>query len=184
MLHIQSMAKGVEKTGIGARITAARERTGLNMTELANELGVSRSAVSQWESEYTEPSAENLRAIAVRTGVNYDWLATDRGTAEDMPPATAKSLPPKIIKNRNFRFYAQEWRKFMGVSKADAGAALGLDEDQYGVLEFYPINLTLAQVADLAALFGIEITQFWFPPPKGRSAPPAPAARKRSRKSA
>jgi transcriptional regulator with XRE-family HTH domain len=40
---------------------------------------VSRGAVSQWESGTTEPSAANLRSVAVETGVNYEWLATGRG---------------------------------------------------------------------------------------------------------
>jgi transcriptional regulator with XRE-family HTH domain len=73
------MTKGKEKTGLGKRIAAARERAGLSQTKLGKAFGLTRSAVSQWESENTEPTPANLRAIAVQCDVDYDWLATARG---------------------------------------------------------------------------------------------------------
>lgn len=66
---------------LGARITQAREGAGLSQTALGKSLGITRSAVSQWESGDTEPTPEKLRGIAMETGVNYDWLATGRGAA-------------------------------------------------------------------------------------------------------
>jgi transcriptional regulator with XRE-family HTH domain len=78
-LHSQGMTKGKEKTGLGKRIAAAREKAGLSQTELGKAFGLTRSAVSQWESEGTEPTPANLRAIAMRCDVDYDWLATARG---------------------------------------------------------------------------------------------------------
>lgn len=80
------MAKrGKPAKGLGWRIAQARERAGLSQTALGNTTGVTRSAVSQWESEGTEPTPENLRSIALETKVSYDWLATGRGdmAAED-----------------------------------------------------------------------------------------------------
>lgn len=73
--------KSTKKTGLGARIAKARVEANLNQTELGEAFGLTRSAVSQWESETTEPTAENLRSIAVRLKVDYDWLATGRGLA-------------------------------------------------------------------------------------------------------
>jgi phage repressor protein C with HTH and peptisase S24 domain len=86
-LHIPGMAKGKKKTGLGKRITSAREQAGLSQTALGEAFGLTRSSVSQWESETTEPSAANLRAIALRCRVDYDWLATGRGSQdfEDEP---------------------------------------------------------------------------------------------------
>ena len=57
-----------------------RRHAGLSQTDLGKAFGLTRSAVSQWESEGTEPTSSNLRAIAMRWGVDYDWLATGRGT--------------------------------------------------------------------------------------------------------
>jgi transcriptional regulator with XRE-family HTH domain len=62
------------------RCREARRRTGLSQEKLALELGVSRGAVAQWEMERgTSPSVDNLIALARRTGVGFEWLATERG---------------------------------------------------------------------------------------------------------
>lgn len=73
------MAKGSKKTGLGARIAAARKYAGLSQTELGKAFEITRSAVSQWESEGTEPTPSNLRAIAIKCRVDYSWLATGEG---------------------------------------------------------------------------------------------------------
>jgi phage repressor protein C with HTH and peptisase S24 domain len=83
------MPKLKEKTGLGFRIATARKAAGYNQTELGEAIGLTRSAVSQWESETTEPATDNLRSIAVKTGADFDWLATGRGAANmdgDPPP--------------------------------------------------------------------------------------------------
>lgn len=67
------------KTGLGTRLAAARSYADLTQSGLGKELGVNRSAVSQWEKEHTDPAAKNLRAVAELTGVNFEWLATGRG---------------------------------------------------------------------------------------------------------
>jgi len=79
-LHTYFMAKDNKKTGLGGRIAAARKNANLSQTELGKAFGLTRSAVSQWESEGTEPTPSNLRAIATRCGVDYSWLATNQGT--------------------------------------------------------------------------------------------------------
>lgn len=54
------------------RIRRWREAAGLNQTELAKAVGVSPSAVCQWESSKyeTDPSMENLDRIATACGVS------------------------------------------------------------------------------------------------------------------
>lgn len=73
------MAKDKKKTGLGGRIAAARKKANLSQTELGKAFDLTRSSVSQWESEGTEPTPSNLRAIAIRCGVDYHWLATGEG---------------------------------------------------------------------------------------------------------
>lgn len=65
------------------RIRTARLRAGLSQTELATRIGVSRTAVANWESSKsrTRPSSERLEAICRLTGVSWEWLATGRGSA-------------------------------------------------------------------------------------------------------
>lgn len=68
---------------LNERIRMARGRIGMSQVALANKVGVTRSAATQWEAEGgTEPSAENLRKIAEATGVHFEWLATGRGAVQ------------------------------------------------------------------------------------------------------
>ena len=63
-----------------SRIRKARSLAALSQTELARRVGVQRSAVTQWECEGgTLPSVEHLIAIALETGVFFEWIATGRG---------------------------------------------------------------------------------------------------------
>jgi transcriptional regulator with XRE-family HTH domain len=63
-----------------ARIRRARIYAKLTQNELAEKIGVRRSAVSQWEQETgTRPNAANLCQVATFTNVRHEWLATGRG---------------------------------------------------------------------------------------------------------
>ena len=63
------------------RVREARKLIGLSQEELAAELGISRSAVAQWEMlRGTAPSVENLVALARRSGMAFEYLATGRGS--------------------------------------------------------------------------------------------------------
>lgn len=64
---------------IGQRIKESREYAGLSQGELARRLGVSQPSVSDWENCKSEPSVENMRALAVELAVWFEWLATGRG---------------------------------------------------------------------------------------------------------
>lgn len=69
------------------RIREARRLTGLTQETLAAELGISRSAVAQWEmSEGTAPSVDHLIAVARRSGLYFEYLATGRGEVSFGPP--------------------------------------------------------------------------------------------------
>lgn len=65
------------------RIRLARRHAGLSQTQLAQKIGVRRSAVSHWESaEGKNPSMTNLRTVATVTQVQFEWLATGRGAMQ------------------------------------------------------------------------------------------------------
>lgn len=62
------------------RIREARRLVGLSQEQFALDLGVSRGAVAQWEMvDGTSPTVDNLIAIARRTGMAFEYLATGRG---------------------------------------------------------------------------------------------------------
>lgn len=64
-----------------ARIKMARRHLKLSQSALAEVIGVHRSAVSQWESPIGKnPTLRNLRLLAELAAVQFEWLATGRGS--------------------------------------------------------------------------------------------------------
>jgi transcriptional regulator with XRE-family HTH domain len=59
---------------IGPRIRAERQRRGMTQDELARTIGVSRSAVAQWETGRTGQITGNLSRIAAALGVGVEFL--------------------------------------------------------------------------------------------------------------
>jgi transcriptional regulator with XRE-family HTH domain len=59
---------------IGTRIRATRRERGLTQDELAERVGVSRSAVAQWETGRTGQVTGNLSRIAGALQVNVEFL--------------------------------------------------------------------------------------------------------------
>lgn len=59
---------------LGQRIRAARESAGFTQENLAEAVGVSRTAVARWESDDIEPKLQNLISIAELLHVRTDSL--------------------------------------------------------------------------------------------------------------
>ena len=59
---------------IGARIRTAREHLGLTQAALAQQVGVTRSAVAQWETGRAGQVGGHLTQIAAVLGVRIDHL--------------------------------------------------------------------------------------------------------------
>ena len=58
------------------RLRKARELTGLEQLEFADEIGISRASVSNAERGVTRPIKVTLKAWALRSGVDFAWLTT------------------------------------------------------------------------------------------------------------
>ena len=65
---------------IGARIRAERRDRGLTQDELARRIGVSRSAVAQWETGRTGQITGNLSRIAAALEVSVEFLVYGQDT--------------------------------------------------------------------------------------------------------
>lgn len=66
---------------VGSRIRAARERLGMTQAGLAARVGVSRSAVAQWETGRSGQVGSNLTQIAVVLDVGVEHLLLGSGAA-------------------------------------------------------------------------------------------------------
>ncbi len=75
---------------LAARLLQLRRQKGISQEELAEAAGVSRQAVSKWESAQSQPETEKLLAISAYFDVSLDWLL--KGEA---PPAAAKAVEPR-----------------------------------------------------------------------------------------
>ena len=61
------------------RMIKARREKKISQQTLADLIGVSRSALAQWETELSKPGLESLRKMAEALEVSFEWLATGRG---------------------------------------------------------------------------------------------------------
>lgn len=73
------------------KLAFLRKAKGLCQQELADEMNVSRQAVSKWESGNVMPSLDNLIYLSRLYGVTIDSLIDD---SQDLPPEPA---PPEAV---------------------------------------------------------------------------------------
>lgn len=86
---------------IGKRISEARKTKGYTQEYIAEQLGVSRQAVSKWEQDQTSPDTRNLIGLSKLLGVTVDYLAVGSVTDDD-PTENANRDREKLIKSYYF----------------------------------------------------------------------------------
>lgn len=77
---------------IGARIRDAREHQGWTQDELAAAVGVSRSAVAQWETGRAGQITANLTRVAAALGVGVEHLMYGRDKYAPGHPQTGDEM--------------------------------------------------------------------------------------------
>lgn len=89
---------------LGEKIINLRKKRGLSQEELAITLGVSRQAVSKWETGEAKPDTDKVVALAEYFEVTTDWLLRDiepsephAGTDAHMSPAQARAGAPLLL---------------------------------------------------------------------------------------
>ena len=85
---------------LNEKIYDCRKKAGLSQDALAEQIGVSRQAVSKWEIGSAQPDLDNIVALAKVFGVTTDWLLTDDEPEpapedkDEQPPEPPKSSAP------------------------------------------------------------------------------------------
>ena len=69
---------------VGKRIRQARELAGLTQEQLAEKIGVSRTAVVRWEAGETDPTLDHLIAMTTILKVSADFLLGTGGSDQIM----------------------------------------------------------------------------------------------------
>lgn len=82
---------------IADRISELRHARELSQEELAEQCGVSRQAVSKWESEQSIPDMENIVALSNIFGVSTDFLLKGVEYGDELKPRRSPALPYNIV---------------------------------------------------------------------------------------
>ena len=80
----------------GKRLKTLREMLDMSQTELADKLGVSQKAISQWERGERDIPTAILLKLHELTGVNLHWLLTGEGEPFTHPTEEDKELEELI----------------------------------------------------------------------------------------
>lgn len=70
----------------GEKIQTLRKKAGLSQEELADQLGVSRQAVSKWERDSGYPETEKILRMARLFQVTVDYLLNEESDTWERPP--------------------------------------------------------------------------------------------------
>lgn len=68
------------------KILYCRKKAGLSQEALAEKIGVSRQAISKWETGEASPEVGKLLMLARAFGVTTDWLLSEEEPAPEAPP--------------------------------------------------------------------------------------------------
>ncbi|MBN8480156.1 MAG: helix-turn-helix transcriptional regulator [Xanthomonadales bacterium] len=89
------VSSGTEGQGLSRfpdRLRRARRLASISQAALAHAVGISPSAVAQWEQENgTQPGVAHLVSVARITGTSIEWLITGAGRPRAMEPVDETS---------------------------------------------------------------------------------------------
>lgn len=91
------------------KIVELRKQKGLSQEELAEQLGVSRQAVSRWELGQTLPDIPNLLQLCELFGVSADYLVKDEEQAAVKSDQNAKTIARLIREREKIRYQARRY---------------------------------------------------------------------------
>ena len=99
---------------IGEKIAMQRKKRGMSQEALANEMDVTRQAVSRWESGQSKPSTEKLLALGELYGVSIDRLLNTENTEKPAVETTSdepEAVPVETVISEKHR--PRAWLKYM-----------------------------------------------------------------------
>ena len=112
---------------LAEKILQCRKKAGLSQEALAERIGVSRQAVSKWETGEAMPELSTVVALAKEFGVTTDWLLSDE---EEIPAAeTPKAEEPKTETTpsrpgRGAKYWVNRYGWVLGVYVSLVGAGI------------------------------------------------------------
>ncbi len=127
----------------GERIYNLRKKSGLSQEEFADKLGVSRQAVSKWETGQSVPDSGKAAAIGAFFGVSLDWLINGAETAAPVSAQPAESVgdeAPAVSKKK------RGWVKAIAIAGIITLAFIGVSA--LSAFIFMLVTMKSANLAD------------------------------------
>lgn len=100
------------------KLVRLRKKNGWSQEELAEQMQVSRQAVSKWESAQTVPDLEKILALSALFGVSTDYLLKDELEVEEFTALDGGSALPRVSLAQANEYLA--WREKAAVRIAAA----------------------------------------------------------------
>ncbi len=107
-----------EANTLGLRIQAGRKAAGLSQEALGEQLGVSRQAVSKWESDAAIPELENLIAMSRLFGVSVGVLLGVESASAEEPSDKELAAVEAIAEKYTEQAFPTKRLKRMGLTAA------------------------------------------------------------------
>ncbi|MBO5944380.1 MAG: helix-turn-helix transcriptional regulator [Clostridia bacterium] len=137
------------------KITVYRKKCGLSQETLAEKIGVSRQAVSKWETGDALPEITKLKSLADCFGVTVDFLL-DENTDEYQPQNNVKTTVFDRLVNwisANFKTYS--WMVGLAL------ILIGVYITGIGIIEFLVvIGMRFLPIQILAVILSLVIIAF------------------------
>lgn len=137
-----------------------RKKAGLSQDALAEKLGVSRQAISKWETAESVPETGKLLALASALGVTVDTLLSEDGPEEARGAKyDAGTFVPGMDrdggaqKSHSFRRSVKRWGWLSGLAVSAFGA--------YFVFEALLAKLAVSSMLNMINFDGALDTTFW-----------------------
>jgi len=137
---------------IGKRIASLRKKCGMTQMSLANSLGISYQAVSNWERGLAMPDIANLKELAETLGTTVDDILDDSEKArilvsadagEDvdaqLTPEEFNDMAPLLTADKNLKLLEAVAAPFAPEEAAEARANLDtddFDDEEYAKMAF------------------------------------------------
>lgn len=83
------------------KLKSIRKQTGMSQEQLAEKLGVSRQAVTKWETDAGIPDIENIMAISALFDISIDELLSNEKGAKSQRTIFMKVSRSTILTSRN-----------------------------------------------------------------------------------
>ncbi len=83
------------------KLKSIRKQAGMSQEQLAEKLGVSRQAVTKWETDSGIPDIENMMAISVLFDISIDELLSNEKGQKSRQTIFIRALRSMTLMSRN-----------------------------------------------------------------------------------